>query len=95
MTKLKIVTASKSIHLYILRFQKKSETTSGLEISPFLFNSICDHFVTYTEGFNMHTEPNPQSIIDEYFSGKNVLNSISNKYVFPALNVFKSFAPFE
>ena len=33
-------------------------------------------FVIYQEGFNMHTgQPNPQSIINEYISGKIVLDS--------------------
>ena len=41
-----------------------------------------DLFVTYTDGFNMHTgQPNPHSMIDEYISGKIVLdNSINNSY---------------
>ena len=41
----------------------------------------------------MHTgQPNPSSIINEYVSGKIVLNSSNNKYVFPALNISKNFA---
>ena len=33
-------------------------------------------FVTYTNGFNMHTgQPNPQSIVNEYISGKIVLDN--------------------
>ena len=47
-----------------------------------------DLFVTYTEGFNMHTgQPNPSSMINENISGKIVFNNSKNKYVFPALNV--------
>ena len=50
-------------------------------------------FLLYTEGFNMHTgQPNPNSIINEYISGKIVLNNSNNKYVFPALNVSNNFA---
>ena len=49
--------------------------------------------VTYTQGFNKHTgQPNPTSIINEYISGKLVLNHSNNKYVFPALNVSNRFA---
>ena len=41
----------------------------------------------------MHTgQPNPTSIINEYFSGKIVLNNSNNKYIFPALNVSNNFA---
>ena len=41
----------------------------------------------------MHTgQPNPTSIINEYISGKIVLNNSNNKYIFPALNVSKNFA---
>ena len=41
----------------------------------------------------MHTgQPNPTSIINEYISGKLVLNHSNNKYVFPALNFSNSFA---
>ena len=43
-------------------------------------------FVTYTDGFNMHTgQSNPHSMIDEYISGKIVLDTSNNKFVFPAL----------
>ena len=45
-------------------------------------------FVPYTDGFNMHTgQPNPHSMIDEYISGKIVLNTSKNKFVFPSINV--------
>ena len=59
-----------------------------------LYTTQCsDLFVTYQEGFNMHTgQPNPQSIINEYISGKIVLDSTTQHYVFPALNVFNNFA---
>ena len=41
----------------------------------------------------MHTgQPNPTSIINEYISGKLVLNHSNNKYKFPALNVSNNFA---
>ena len=41
----------------------------------------------------MHTgQPNPTSIINEYLSGKLVINHSNNKEVFPALNVSNNFA---
>ena len=41
----------------------------------------------------MHTgQPNPSSIINDYISGKIVLNNSNNKYVFSALNVSNNFA---
>ena len=41
----------------------------------------------------MHTgQTNPTSIINEYISGKLVLNHSNNKYVFPAMNVSNNFA---
>ena len=41
----------------------------------------------------MHTgQPNPQSITNEYISGKNVLDNSNNKFIFPALNVSNNFA---
>ena len=53
-------------------------------------------FVTYTDGFNMHTgQPNPQSMINENISGKLVLDNSNNKFVFPALNVSNNFATIE
>ena len=52
-----------------------------------------DLLVTYTNGFNMHTgQPNPQSILNEYISGKIVLDNSNNKIKFPALNVSNNFA---
>ena len=60
---------------------------------PFYSTQYSDLFVTYTDGFNMHTgEPNPHSMIDEYISGKIVLDTSNNKFVFPALNVSNNFA---
>ena len=60
---------------------------------PLYSTQYSDLFVTYTEGFNMHTgQPNPTSIINEYISGKLVLNHSNNKYVFRALNVSNNFA---
>ena len=41
----------------------------------------------------MHTgQPNPQSIINEYISGKIVLDSTTKYYVFPAIKVSNNFA---
>ena len=41
----------------------------------------------------MHTgKLNPHSMIDEYISGKIVLDNSNNKFVFPALNVSNNFA---
>ena len=58
----------------------------------FVLHSI-QIFVTYTDGFNMHTgQPNPHSMINEYISGKIVLDNSNNKFVFPALNVSINFA---
>ena len=40
----------------------------------------------------MHTEQsNPQSVINEYLSGKVVLHYKTKHYVFPALNVSNNF----
>ena len=51
-----------------------------------------DLFVTYTEGFNMHTgQPKPSFMIHEHISGKIILNN-PNQYIFPALNVSNNFA---
>ena len=44
----------------------------------------------------MHTgQPNPHSIIDEYISGKIVIDNSITKFVFPALNVSNNFATIE
>ena len=52
-----------------------------------------DLFVTYTDGFNMHTgHSNPHSMIDEYISGKIVLDNSNNNLVFPAIIVSNNFA---
>ena len=60
---------------------------------PHYSTQYSDLFVTYTSGFNMHTEqPNPQSMINEYISGKIVLDSSNNKFTLPALNVSNNFA---
>ena len=41
----------------------------------------------------MHTgQPNPHSMIDEYISGKIVLDTSKNKFIFPALIVSNNFA---
>ena len=41
----------------------------------------------------MHTgQPNPHSMIDEHISGKIVLDTSSNKFIFPAINVSNNFA---
>ena len=41
----------------------------------------------------MHTgHPNPHSMIDEYISGKIILDNSNNKFVFPSLNVSNNFA---
>ena len=54
---------------------------------------LSDHFVTYNNGFNMHTGlPNPHSKMNEYISGKLTLDTHKNQYVFPALNVSNNFA---
>ena len=60
---------------------------------PLYTTQYSDPFVTFQEGFNMHTgQPNPQSIINEYFSGKILLDSTTKHYVLPALNVSDNFA---
>ena len=52
-----------------------------------------DLFVTCLGGLNMHTvQPNPRSVINEYVSGKIVLDTTKNKYVFPGVNVSNNFA---
>ena len=60
---------------------------------PLHFTQHSDFFVTYTDGFNMHTgQPNPQSMIYEYTSRKIVLDNFNNKFIFPALNFSNIFA---
>ena len=61
---------------------------------PLYSTQYSELFVTYTDGFNMHTgQPNPHSMIDEYISGKIVLENSNNKFVFPALNVSNNLPP--
>ena len=60
---------------------------------PFYSTQYSGLFVTYTDSFNMHTgQPNPHSMIDEYISGKIVLDASNKKFIFPALNVSNNFA---
>ena len=60
---------------------------------PLYSTQYSDLFVTYTDGFNMHTrQPNPRSMIDENIFGKIVLDNSNNTFVFPALNVSNTFA---
>ena len=41
----------------------------------------------------MHTgQPNPQSMINKYNSGRIVLDNSNNKFIFPAFNVSNNFA---
>ena len=55
---------------------------------PLYSTQYSDLFVKHPHGFNMHTgQPNPHSMIDEYNSGKKVLDTSINKFVFPAINV--------
>ena len=58
---------------------------------PLYSTQYSDLFVTYADGFNMHTgQPNPQSMIIEFISITIVLHNSNNKFVFPALNVSKT-----
>ena len=60
---------------------------------PLYSTQYSDLFVTFTDGFNLRTgQPNPLSMIDEYISGKLVLDTSNNKFVFLALNVSNNFA---
>ena len=60
---------------------------------PLYFRQNSDIFVTYTDGFNMHTEqPNPLSNFSEYIPGKLVQDNSNNKFIFPTKNVSKTFA---
>ena len=60
---------------------------------PLYSTQYSDLFVTYTDGFNMHTgQPNPHIMIDEYISSKIILDNSNNKFVFPAINVSNNFA---
>ena len=52
-----------------------------------------DLFVTFQEDLKTHTgQPNPQSIMNEYITGKIVLYSTTKHYVFPAIYVSNHFA---
>ena len=60
---------------------------------PLCSTQFSDIFVTYTDGFNMHTgQPNPQSLIIESISGKIVLNNSNNQFMLSASNVSSNFA---
>ena len=60
---------------------------------PLYSTQYYDLFVSYTNGFNMHTgQPNLQSMISDYISGKIVLDNSNNKLIFQALNVSINFA---
>ena len=77
-----------------LRFEvyPTAQTICGKPDPPYSthYSDLC---VTSTDGFNMHTgQPNPHSMIDEYISGKIVLDTSNDKFVFPALNVSNNFA---
>ena len=64
-----------------------------VNLNLYILHNIPIFYVTYADSFNMHTvQPNPQSIINEYISGKNLLNNSNNKFMFPALNVSINFA---
>ena len=79
----------------VSRFElfQHSQTFCGGKPEPIYTTQYSDLFVTYQEGFNMHTgQPNPQSIINEYISGKIVLDSTTKDSVFPALIVSNNFA---
>ena len=60
---------------------------------PLYSTQNSDLFVTYTDGFNMHTgQPNQQSMINESISEKIVLDNSNTKFIFPALIVSNNFA---
>ena len=60
---------------------------------PLFCTQYSDLFVTFTDGFNMHTgQLNPQSMIIEYISGKIGLDNSNNKFIFPALKFSDNFA---
>ena len=70
----------------------KAQTICG-KPDPLYSTYYSDLFVRYTDGFNMHTgQPNPQFIINEYISGKNILDDSNNQFKYPALNVSNNFA---
>ena len=92
MTKFKIDTVLKQNVLYILHTQQNLK--QHLCNKPHRLHSAqnSDFFVIYTDGFNMQTgQPNPQSMINDYISGKIVLENSNDKFIFPALNVSNTF----
>ena len=63
------------------------------KLDPLYSSQYSDFFVTFTDGFIMHTgQPNPQSMINEYISGKLALDNSNTKFIFPALNFSNNFA---
>ena len=81
------------IHNSFLRLEvsPNAQTFCGKPEPP--YSTQCsDLFVTSTIGFNMHTgQANPQSLNNEYISGKIVLDNSNNKFIFPAINVSNNF----
>ena len=70
----------------------RSQTFCG-KPDPLYSTQCSDLSVIITDGFNLHTgQLNPQSMINEYISGKLVLANSNNKFFFPALNVSNNFA---
>ena len=60
---------------------------------PLYSTQYSDLFVTYTNRVKLHTgQPNPQSITNEYISGKIVSDNSYNKFIFPTSNVSNNFA---
>ena len=76
------------------RFEFFSHTQTFCGKPELLYTTqYSDLFVSYQESFNMHTgQPNPQPKINEYISGKIVLDSTTKPYVSPALKVSNNFA---
>ena len=59
----------------------------------FYATQFSDLFVTYTGGFNMHTgQPNIHSVINEYISGRILMDPNNNEFILPALTVSNNFA---
>ena len=74
-------TYTKPTYPSVSRFElfPHTKTFSG-KPEPLYTTQYSDLFVTYQEGFNMHTgQPKPQSIINEYISGKRVLDSTTKQ----------------
>ena len=80
----------------VLKFFQKLKL-SVVNLTHFiLHNFLSDLFVTYTDGFKMHAgQPKEQFMINEYISGKIVLDNSDNNFIFPALNVSNNFATIE